>query len=66
MLNPPINELIALAGNRYSLVVAASKRARLIINGEEPLSYYKNNNPLSIAIQEIYEGNVTCHASEEE
>jgi len=66
MLNPPINELIAIAGDRYSLVVAASKRARLLINGEEPLSYYKNNNPLSIAIQELYDGSVTSTPAKEE
>ncbi len=66
MLNPPINELIDIAGDRYSLVIAASKRARLLINGEEPLTYYKNNNPLSIAIQELYEGVVTSTLAKEE
>ncbi len=44
--------------SRYSIVVAAAKRARQLVNGEEALvSSYENNvrkKPLSIAIEEIH------------
>ena len=35
MLYPPINELVSKTGNRYSLVVAAAKRAREIAQTEK-------------------------------
>ena len=41
--------------SRYSIVVAASKRARQLIDGEEPLVAGSNGKkPLSIAIDELY------------
>ena len=43
--------------SRYSIVIAASKRARQLIAGELPLVPAKNGDkPLSIAIQELNEG----------
>ena len=45
--------------SRYSIVLAASKRARQIISGDEPLAKTKMaNKPLSIAIEELYEAKV--------
>lgn len=45
--------------SRYSIVLAASKRARQIIDGDEPLVKTKlENKPLSIAIEELYESKV--------
>lgn len=38
MLKPSITELLEMTGSRYSLVIAASKRARQIIDGSEPLT----------------------------
>lgn len=55
MLNPPINELIAKAGSRYSLVIAASKRARQIIEGEPLYIETDSIKPVTIAMQEIYD-----------
>lgn len=60
MLKPSINELLAIAGSRYSLVIAASKRARQIIDGSEPLTTTSSNKPVSIATQEIYESKIEC------
>lgn len=66
MLKPPINELIELAGSRYSLVIAASKRARQIIDGAEIHVKAKNlHKPVSIATQEIYEGKIEVVKSSE-
>ena len=60
MLKPPINELIEIAGSRYGLVIAVSKRARLIVEGEEPLIETDSKNPVSIAIEEFKKDKFEC------
>ncbi len=60
MLTPSINELLDIAGSRYSLVIAASKRARQIIDGAEPLTVADSIKPVSIATQELYEAKIEC------
>ncbi len=47
-----------LINSRYSIVLATAKRARQIILGSKPLVEPKCNKPLSIAVQEMYEGKV--------
>lgn len=70
MLRPSFNELIdsinknagqeePVVTSRYSIVTAAAKRARQIIDGAEPLiDDAEGKKPLSIAIQELNEGKV--------
>lgn len=60
MLKPNINELLDMTGSRYSLVIAASKRARQIIDGAEPMTVANSIKPVSIATQEIYESKIEC------
>ena len=59
-----------VVNSRYSIVMATSKRARQLIDGEMPLVKAKKcEKPLSIAIQEMNEGKltiVTDNAEEEE
>lgn len=65
MLKPAINELIDKTGSRYALVIAASKRAREILEGIDSEEYSETCKPLSMAIQEIYEDKIEiCAASE--
>ena len=45
--------------SRYSIVIAASKRARQLIAGEEAYVNAKGKKPLSIAVEEISKGFVT-------
>ena len=53
--------------SRYSIVVATSKRARQLIDGEEPLVAGSNGKkPLSIAIDELYHQKVKSLPEEEE
>ena len=68
MIHPSYQELIAtinegqdpVVSSRYSLVLATSKRARQIIGGAEPLVKVKKGmKPLSIAVEEMYKGEVT-------
>ena len=46
--------------SRYSLVLETSKRARQLIAGAEPkVKVKKGMKPLSIAVEEMYRGEVT-------
>ena len=70
MIHPSYNELLKTLNevrdenepeidSRYSLVIASAKRARQIVNGQEPLAdHVSTYKPLSIAVEEIREGKV--------
>ncbi len=72
MIHPSYSELIEainantedddntmLVNSRYSLVLATSKRARQIIAGSEPMvDDAAGKKPLSVAIDELYQGKV--------
>ena len=48
-----------IVNSRYSIVIASAKRARQIIGGAEPLvPNAAGKKPLSIAVEELYTGNV--------
>jgi len=59
MINPSIVDLLKKVENRYTLVAVTSKRARQLIQGDEPLIDTDITKPVSIAINEIDEGKVT-------
>jgi DNA-directed RNA polymerase subunit omega len=78
MLHPSYNELIEavnknteeigdepIINSRYSIVIAAAKRARQIIAGEEPLLNSDSGKPLSDAVQELYKGKVNIVGEED-
>ena len=59
-----------LVTSRYSVVLATAKRARQIIAGAEPKipaydRYGKKIKPLSLAVEEMYEGKVNFVRSDE-
>lgn len=55
-----------VVNSRYSVVLATAKRARQLINGAEPLAdHIPCNKPLSIAVEEVYEGKVKIIGDEE-
>ncbi len=54
MLNPSVNDLLKKTDNRYSLVIATSKRAREIIKEESENGGESTNKPLAISIDEFY------------
>ena len=71
MLHPSYSDLMEVVNSetepgeqpvvqsRYSIVLAAAKRARQLIGGAEPLiSKAYNKKPLSIAVEELYSGKV--------
>ncbi len=45
--------------NRFQLVLVATKRARQIANGKEPMVPWENDKPTVVALREIAEGKVT-------
>jgi len=55
-----------VVNSRYSIVLAASKRARQIIGGGEPLVDGTGKKALSIAVEELNEGKVKIMAEEAE
>lgn len=57
MINPPLRELMKKVDSKYSLVVAASKRARQIVAKKES-TVFENHKPVTLALQEIAAGKV--------
>lgn len=57
-----VEELSDRIGGRYTLVVAAAKRARQLKDGAVPLVKVESNNPLTIALAEIRAGKVIVKA----
>ena len=65
IVKPSVTELLTKAKNRYELVIATSKRARQIAEGDEPLIKIKDKSPVTIAANEIAEGKVNIIREEE-
>ncbi|SCY85490.1 DNA-directed RNA polymerase subunit omega [Alkaliphilus peptidifermentans] len=66
MLYPSTNDLIKNIDSRYTLVLAASKRARQIIDGERVTIKATSKKPVSVATQEIHEGKISYTREEED
>lgn len=57
MLYPSIDELVQKVDSKYTLVVAASKRARMLRNGEKSeLTNPRSHKAVGFALEEIYAG----------
>lgn len=57
MIYPPLDELLKHVDSRYTLVTAAAKRARKILD-EEQASEERSNKAVSTALREIYSGKI--------
>jgi DNA-directed RNA polymerase subunit omega len=44
--------------SRYTIVVAAAKRAREVIDGAPPLTYAPTDKAVSIAVNELFAGKI--------
>ena len=77
MIHPSYSELMQVVNkdtdadeppvvnSRYSIVLATSKRARQIIGGDTPLvPYVSGKKPLSVAVEELYQGKVKIIAED--
>ena len=76
MLHPSYTELMKIINkeseddtpvinSRYSIVMATAKRARQIVDGEEPLVQVKGQKPLSVAVEELNQGQIKIIAEDE-
>jgi len=54
----PIDEIAKMVGGRYSVVIAAARRAEQLKNGAPPLVSIESKNPVTIALAEISAGKV--------
>ncbi|MBW4828624.1 MAG: DNA-directed RNA polymerase subunit omega [Clostridiaceae bacterium] len=59
MLYPSINEITKKADSRYTLVMLAAKRARQLVDGNEPYIDTDSTKPVSVAIEEIAEDKIS-------
>ena len=66
MEKPTVNELLEKAENRYALVIATSKRARQLSMGAKPLTNKKEESMVTLAADEIAEGEVKIVGAPEE
>ena len=55
-----------VVNSRYSIVMATSKRARQIIDGEEAFVESQSKKPLSVAIDELNRGKIKILGDDEE
>ena len=61
MIEPSFDELLQKADSKYTLVIAAAKRARqLLRNGTTQKKEGKAIKPVSLALQEIAAGKLLC------
>ncbi len=58
MVKPTVKELLKHSKNRYELVIATSKRARQIADGDTLLTKVDEKSPVTLAANEIAEGKV--------
>lgn len=54
-----VEDCLANVDNRFDLVLLATKRARQLANGIDPLVPTQNDKPTVIALREIAEGLIT-------
>lgn len=59
MIEPGISSLLDKVDSRYTLVVAAAKRARQLTEGAHKLTDCDSDKPVTVAINEIDEHKIT-------
>ena len=66
IVDPNVLELLNHADSRYTLAVEASKRAREIVAGAQPMIAAEGLKPLKVAVEEINRGLLTYDPPVEE
>ena len=65
IVKPTVKELLNHAENRFALVIATSRRARQIANGDKKLTNVDAESPVTLAANEINEGKVEIYETKE-
>ena len=58
MIYPSLDELVKHVDSKYTLVVAAAKRARQLRDGDVPMVRSRSRKEVSIALEEIAAGKI--------
>ena len=56
MARVTVEDCLDYVDNRFDLVLLATKRARQLVNGVEPLLPWENDKPTVMALREIADG----------
>ncbi len=56
MIYPPMDTLLKQVDSKYTLVVVAAKRARQLMQGDDPMVQVKSGKTVTQALFEIGEG----------
>ncbi|MBS3786330.1 MAG: DNA-directed RNA polymerase subunit omega [Gammaproteobacteria bacterium] len=59
MARVTVEDCLETIDNRFELVLAATRRARQVARGTQPLVEWENDKPTVVALREIAEGHVT-------
>jgi len=65
MARVTVEDCLEYVDNRFDLVLLATKRARQLVNGVEPLLPWENDKPTVMALREIAAGLITPQDVEE-
>lgn len=63
MIKPTIDELLTKTDSKYTLACVAAKRAREIVNGSEPRNNGDAAKPVTMALQELGQGELQYEQS---
>ena len=66
MARVPVEDCMDYVDNRFDLVLLATKRARQLVNGVEPLLPWENDKPTVMALREIADGLISHRDVEEQ
>lgn len=59
MARVTVEDCLDNVDNRFQLVLVATRRARQIANGKEPMVEWENDKPTVVALREIANGYIT-------
>lgn len=66
MIYPTLSALLEKVDSKYTLVVAVSKRARQLVDGQPKLTKVESNKPVTIAINEINDNKIVYERNKPE
>ena len=62
LIKPTLESLMKHVDSKYTLVTLAAKRARQLVDGDEPLVDVETTKVVSIAMEELDQGKITYEA----
>ncbi|WP_066502922.1 DNA-directed RNA polymerase subunit omega [Abyssisolibacter fermentans] len=61
MLYPSMSDMLKKVDSRYTLVMAVSKRARQIIDGDDVYTRVNSTKPVTLALHEVSEDKISIN-----